>query len=131
MARRALSSNPYRPSWGTPPPVLAGRDELLDAALEALAAGPRHPRFSHVYFGDRGCGKTVLLDALAERCRQRGWHPVALACRAGTTLTDVLVELHLPELRRRLTRRRGQRASKDVRASVGIPGVAQVSAGGA
>ena len=129
MARIAKSSNPYRPSWGAPPPVLAGRDEQLDEAMEALEAGPRHPVFCHVYYGDRGCGKTVLLDALADRSRARGWPTIALACREGTPLTDALVELHLPEVLRSLTRRRGQRATKEVRGSVGVPGIARVSAG--
>ena len=129
MARIAKSSNPYRPSWGAPPPVLAGRDEQLDEAMEALEAGPRHPVFCHVYYGDRGCGKTVLLDALADRSRARGWPTIAMACREGTPLTDALVELHLPEVLRSLTRRRGQRATKELRGSVGVPGVARVSAG--
>jgi len=129
VAAIATSSNPYRPSWGTPPPVLAGRDELLDDALAALRAGPRHPLFSHAYFGDRGCGKTVLLDALAVRSRAEGWHTIELACRSGTGLVDGLVELHLPQVRRALTHRRGRRAATEVRASVGIPSVAQLSAG--
>jgi len=128
VAAIAASSNPYRPSWGAPPPVLAGRDQQLHDALAALEAGPRHPLFSHAYHGDRGCGKTVLLDALAARSRARGWHTVELACRAGTGLVEALVELHLPTVLRALTRRRGRRASSEVRASVGIPSVAQVSA---
>lgn len=124
----AKSSNPYRPSWGTQPPVLAGRDEELDRTLEALAAGAHHPQFSRVYHGDRGTGKTVLLDAIGARCRDREWPVVNVACRAGTGLVETLVELHLPEVLRSL-RRRGRRASTEVRGNVGVPGVAQISAG--
>lgn len=131
MTRIAKSSNPYRPSWGVPPLVLAGRDVQVSESIDALAAGPRHPMFSHVYYGDRGTGKTVLLDVVAERARSGGWLAVAVACRAGTGLVDALVDLHLPEVMRTLTRRRGRRPSTEVRASMGVPAVAQVSAAAA
>lgn len=129
MARIASSSNPYRPSWGTPPPVLAGRDEELARAMEALTVGAHHPLFSHVNYGDRGTGKTVLLDAIAARCQQREWPVINVACRAGTGIVEGLVQLHLPETLRVLTRRRGRKPNTEVRGSVGVPGVAQVSAG--
>jgi hypothetical protein len=128
MASIAASSNPYRPSWGTPPPVLAGRDEQLAAALDALDAGPRHPLFSHVYHGDRGTGKTVLLDALGARATARGWPVVPLACREGTGLVESLVQLHLPRLLRELRGRRGRGAATSVTGAVGVPAVARVSA---
>jgi hypothetical protein len=108
---------------------LAGRDQQLDTALEALLAGARHPLFSHVYHGDRGTGKTVLLDAIAARCREREWPMINVACRAGTGVVEGLVQLHLPEALRTLRRGRGRRASTELRGSVGLPGVAQVSAG--
>lgn len=129
MGRIAKSSNPYRPSWGTPPPVLAGRDHQLDTALEALTLGARHPLFSHVYYGDRGTGKTVLLDAIGARCRETGWPMVNIACRAGTGVVEALVDLHLPDVLRKLHRGRGRKASTEVKGSVGVPGFAQLSAG--
>jgi hypothetical protein len=128
VASIARSSNPYRPSWGTPPPVLAGRDELLGAAVDALDVGPRHPLFSHVYHGDRGTGKTVLLDALGARAAARGWPVVPLACREGTGLVEALVELHLPALLRQLRGRRVRGAATSVRGVVGVPALAQVTA---
>jgi hypothetical protein len=59
--------NPYTPGAGTPPPELAGRDELRETAriaLERIRAG-RHTK-SIMMVGLRGVGKTVLLDRLRE-----------------------------------------------------------------
>lgn len=56
-------TNPYAPGAGTPPPELAGRDELIeriDIALDRIKAG-RAAR-SFVMYGLRGVGKTVLLN---------------------------------------------------------------------
>ena len=86
-----MSSNPYRPSWGTPPPVLAGRDEQLDRTVEALAAGAHHPQFSRVYHGDRGTGKTVLLDAIAARW---GFMADTICRRDVTTIRDRVTALN-------------------------------------
>lgn len=38
-----MSSNPFSPSFGTSPPVLAGRDDILDMFVEAVETGPAHP----------------------------------------------------------------------------------------
>lgn len=65
---------PYTPSFGISPPVLAGRDEVLAETMAALRAGPRHPRFGSGLMGNRGVGKTAVLDAIGERVRRElGW----------------------------------------------------------
>ena len=65
-----MSRNPFNPSWGTRPPVLAGRQEILQAVFEDLAAGPGHANYHHVFYGPRGVGKTVLLTEIAEHVHQ-------------------------------------------------------------
>ncbi len=53
--------NPYSPGAGSPPPELAGRDELIERAaiaLDRIRAG-RAAR-SLILYGLRGVGKTVL-----------------------------------------------------------------------
>ena len=58
-------SNPYAPGAGSPPPELAGRDELRSAvsvALKRLRIG--RPAKSVLLVGLRGVGKTVLLDRM-------------------------------------------------------------------
>ncbi len=56
-------TNPYSPGAGTPPPELAGRDQVIERASVALARirQGRAAR-SFVLYGLRGVGKTVLLN---------------------------------------------------------------------
>ena len=57
--------NPYSPGAGTPPPELAGRDDLREQvriALERVRA--RRSTKSVLLVGLRGVGKTVLLDRI-------------------------------------------------------------------
>ena len=60
--------SPYTPGAGAVPTYLAGRDELLENAeksINALVKG--YPQQSVVYYGLRGVGKTVLLNAIEEK----------------------------------------------------------------
>jgi len=57
--------NPYAPGAGTPPPELAGRDELrrqVSVAFQRVLAG--RAAQSVMLIGLRGVGKTVLLDRM-------------------------------------------------------------------
>lgn len=57
--------NPYTPGAGFMPVYLAGREQLLEEAeryLEAIERG--YPQQSVIYYGLRGVGKTVLLNAI-------------------------------------------------------------------
>ena len=55
-------NNPFSPGAGSPPPELAGRDELLNQARVTLAR-TKSGRFeqSLMIVGLRGVGKTVLV----------------------------------------------------------------------
>ena len=79
---RLATRNPFSPSFGTSPPVLAGRDVILDSVGDALAAGPTHPDFTALFIGVRGAGKTVMLNAVEDLARSRGW--LALPDSAST-----------------------------------------------
>jgi AAA ATPase domain len=66
--------NPYAPGAGTPPPELAGRDDLIERsaiALDRIRAG-RVAR-SFVLYGLRGVGKTVLLNRVQRDADARGF----------------------------------------------------------
>jgi Cdc6-like AAA superfamily ATPase len=66
--------NPYAPGAGTPPPELAGRDELITrgaVALDRIRAG-RVAR-SLILYGLRGVGKTVLLNRIRLDAEGRGF----------------------------------------------------------
>lgn len=65
--------NPYAPGAGTPPPELAGRDDLLEEAaiaLDRVRAGLSARGM--VFYGLRGVGKTVLLNELRRRIETAG-----------------------------------------------------------
>ena len=67
------NGNPFSPTFGAAPPELAGRDEILEAIEDALDTGPTHPDYSALLIGARGTGKTVMLEAIEEQARSRGW----------------------------------------------------------
>lgn len=87
------SEPPYHPGYGVDPPLLAGRDDLIADALDALRAGPRHPSFGQGLVGDRGVGKTALLNEIERRTKKElGWLVVAHQAIPGEDLLPGLVE---------------------------------------
>lgn len=64
--------DPYTPGAGFMPPYLAGRERLLDNAQKYLSAiEKKYPQQSVIYFGLRGVGKTVLLNAVERMADSR------------------------------------------------------------
>jgi len=93
--------NPFAPGAGTPPPELAGRDELrttLRTALERARIG--RPAKSAMLVGLRGVGKTVLLDRVREDAEAVGIHTVRIEAPEGRSLPSLLA----PQLRQALLR---------------------------
>lgn len=69
--------NPYTPNAGARPPLLAGRDDQLEAFDVLLARLERGSTDqSMIVTGLRGVGKTVLLGAFEEKARARSWATV-------------------------------------------------------
>ena len=102
--------NPYAPGAGTPPPELAGRDELLEIvriAIERIRR--RKPAKSLLMVGLRGVGKTVLLDAMRERAEAAGIHTVRIEAPEGRSLPAMLA----PQLRTALLRLSRVEQAKD------------------
>lgn len=61
-------ASPYTPGAGTMPPYLAGRVEVLEMSNKNLESALRgYPQKSIIYYGLRGVGKTVLLNAIEEK----------------------------------------------------------------
>lgn len=93
--------NPYAPGAGTPPPELAGRDELREAVRIALArirAG--RAAKSVVMVGLRGVGKTVLLDRLRQDAETGGIQTMRVEAPESRSLPAILA----PQLRQALLR---------------------------
>ena len=65
--------NPFAPGAGTPPPELAGRDDVLTKVRESyLRARMGLPCRPFMLLGLRGVGKTVLLNEIARLAAEDG-----------------------------------------------------------
>jgi len=121
--------NPFAPGAGTPPPELAGRDDLRNAlriALERARIG--RPAKSAMLVGLRGVGKTVLLDRIREDAEEVGIHTVRIEAPEGRSLPALLA----PQLRQALLRLSQIEAAKDyavrgLRALAGFAGKLKVT----
>jgi AAA ATPase domain len=116
--------NPYAPGAGTPPPELAGRDELREIiriALERSRAG--RPAKSILMVGLRGVGKTVLLDRMRDDAEASGIHTIRVEAPESRSLPAILA----PQLRQALLRlsRNAQAKALAHRALRGLAGFAK------
>jgi hypothetical protein len=83
--------NPFAPGAGVPPPELAGRDEIIDAAriaLHRIRSG--RPEKSQMLLGLRGVGKTVLLNRISEMAEGIGYNVVSMEAPEGQRLAEFL-----------------------------------------
>lgn len=90
--------NPFKPSFGVSPPLLAGRDELIQDFMDAFGDGPGAGGRATLYTGARGAGKTVMLNAVEDEVRQQGWLVVSETATPG--IVGRLQQSRLPELLR-------------------------------
>ncbi len=93
-------ANPYAPGAGTPPPWLAGREEIIaawDVVIGRAAAGNSFQPL--ILYGLRGVGKTVLLLAFREHANQAGWPIELFEARPGGDLRAQLSEALPPMVR--------------------------------
>ena len=94
-------TNPFSPGAGTPPPELAGRDELREIARIAIERTRRglHSK-SILMIGLRGVGKTVLLDRMRDDAEASGIHTMRIEAPERRSLPALLA----PQLRQALLR---------------------------
>lgn len=84
-------NNPYAPGAGTPPPELAGRDNLMERiaiSLDRIRRG-RSAR-SFILYGLRGVGKTVLLRKIRLDAESRGFLSVTIEVPEERSLPSIL-----------------------------------------
>ena len=113
--------NPYAPGAGTPPPELAGRDDIRESAriaLERTKIG--RPTKSMMMVGLRGVGKTVLLDLMREQAEVSGIYALRIEAPENRSLPAIIV----PQLRVALLRLSNKQAAKQLaqRALRGLAG---------
>ena len=79
--------NPFSPSFGVSPPVLAGRQPAL-SDFETVFGNVRSPSYATLVWGLRGIGKTVLLNAYEDRAAAHGWLTISSAGAMPSGLLD-------------------------------------------
>lgn len=117
--------NPFAPGAGAPPPELAGRDDIIQAAeiaLNRIRLG--RPEKSQMLLGLRGVGKTVLLNKISDLADDLDFHVVMLEAPEGQRLAQYLA----PALKSTLLRLSRVEKAKDyaVRAIGALRGFASV-----
>ncbi|TXN76151.1 ATP-binding protein [Methylobacterium sp. WL18] len=106
-----VGSNPYAPGAGTRPPLLAGRDDLVENATVALARAKkgRHAK-SFVAVGLRGVGKTVVLNKVLELAEAEHYQVAYLEAHDNASLAALLI----PQLRTIMLRINRMEGAKEI-----------------
>ncbi len=112
--------NPFRPSFGTTPIVVAGREAVVAQVGIALQEGPGSPYRFTLISGARGAGKTVLLNLIEDEATRLGWHVVRIP--ASRDMLADLRDTELPLLLKQL----GEKDQRTITAA-SIAGVGSVS----
>lgn len=89
-------ANPFTPTFGTSPALLVGRTPVIEEFGYALDDGPGAPGRALLLSGQRGVGKTALLNELEYEARRHGWLAVSETALPG--LVDRITTDHLPRL---------------------------------
>lgn len=66
-----MNPNPFKPTAGKRPPMLIGRESVIEDFEEGLDNGAGAPGRLMLITGNRGCGKTVLLRELQRLASER------------------------------------------------------------
>ncbi len=75
--------NPFKPTAGAEPPVLVGRERVIEDFRDGIEEGVGAPGRLMRITGPRGSGKTVLLTELGDIAKSYGWTVVDVAATAG------------------------------------------------
>ena len=78
-----MNPNPFKPTAGKRPPILIGRESVIEDFEEGLDNGAGAPGRLMLITGNRGCGKTVLLRELQRLANERGWAVVSDSASLG------------------------------------------------
>lgn len=78
-----MTPNPFKPTAGKRPPVLIGRDAVIEDFVEGLDNGAGAPGRLMLLTGNRGCGKTVLLRELQRIAADRDWTVISDVASLG------------------------------------------------
>ncbi len=113
-------ANPFTPTFGVSPPLLAGRSDLIEDFEDALADGPGAPGRATLHTGARGTGKTVMLNEVEDLAARQGWSVVSETATPGCI--ERLVAEHLPALLGEIDPQATTSRSEGVSGSMGLGG---------
>ncbi|MDR1082293.1 MAG: ATP-binding protein [Coriobacteriales bacterium] len=85
-------NNPFTPTFGSIPPLLAGREQIIRDILDGLDNAPGDPNRTTIFIGARGTGKTVLLAKLTEEASAQGWVSANVTAKEGL-LKEILMQI--------------------------------------
>lgn len=91
-----MSRNLFRPSFGTYPHLMVGRDQLIDEFEDTFDGILDPAGLTILVSGQRGMGKTVLLDSIRRAADTAGWLVITESSSNG--LLARLTRDHLPRL---------------------------------
>ena len=114
-----MATNPFKPTAGKMPPVLVGRQGVIDEFVEGLENGAGAPGRLMLISGNRGYGKTVMLGELRREAIARGW--TVLPETASRGMCDRLLQALSP--------RKARVDAASISPSVSIGGVVSASLG--
>jgi hypothetical protein len=114
-----VAANPFKPTAGKMPPILIGRQNVIDDFTDGLRNGAGAPGRLMLITGQRGYGKTVMLTELTRVAEGHGW----------VTIQDVASEGLCSRLVDALDTGGLNLRGASIRPTVGIPGVAEASLG--
>ena len=104
-----VNDSPFRAGFGKNPPVLVGRDQVIESFREAIEIGSWSQERVTLIQGFRGVGKTVTVNALEDVARELGWRVISETATPGfadrvrdESLTRLVNELD-PKPERRVT----------------------------
>lgn len=84
-----MPKNPFTPSFGSVPPFMAGREQILKDIENGFDNGPGDPNLSTIFTGARGTGKTALLTYLSQIALSHGWISANVSAMPGM-LEDII-----------------------------------------
>jgi len=103
--------NPYVPGAGTKPPVIAGRDDLVDKAGITISRSKKGLfGKSFIAIGLRGVGKTVVLNSIQQIAEDKGCPTIYVEAHDDSSL----VKLITPQLRSALIKLSKSEAAKEL-----------------
>lgn len=113
--------NPFKPTAGKMPPILIGRQSIIDDFKEGPENGAGAPGRLMLITGQRGYGKTVMLTELGRVAKDAGWEVISETASEGMCdrLASALVR---PGMKLR---------GANVQPSIGVSGILNASLGGA